>query len=81
MTTIRSLLKYEVSSEVFDLRFGEAVCFVTALIVLVLGFVGVGRVAETMSDVMLGSLATLGVSVQLVIMGIVLPLRRPRAIA
>ena len=76
MTTLSGKFLKPLTSEAADERFGELACHAASLAILVLGFVGVGRMAESLAEVLLGTLATLGLSVQLVILGMVANLRR-----
>jgi hypothetical protein len=67
-------LEKRLSSERFDVRLGQLLCFAAGPALLVVALVGLGRLALTPGEAFIGVLASLAVALLLVMLGIVLPL-------
>jgi hypothetical protein len=74
MSLFPRVLQTRLSSERFDVRLGQLVCFGAAPALLVVAFVGLGRLALTPGEAFIGVLGSVAVALLLVILGIVLPL-------
>jgi hypothetical protein len=65
-----------VSSEGFDVRLGSWLCYAAAPVLLVVALSAMARLSLTPGEAFLGALASAGLALLLVILGIVLPLAR-----
>ena len=74
MSLVPRVLHKRLSSEGFDVRLGQLLCFAAGPALLVVALVGLGRLAPTPSEAFIGVLASVAVALLLVILGIVLPL-------
>jgi hypothetical protein len=63
-----------VSSEWFDARIGSWLCFAAGPTLLVVALNGLARLSLTPSEAFLGVLASVGVALLFLVLGIVLPL-------
>jgi hypothetical protein len=81
MNQVRRFLGARLSHEATDVRIVELGFHGAALAVLVLGLVGVARMAGTPGEVLIGALVTCLASLQLVVAGVVVApaLSRPRS--
>jgi hypothetical protein len=79
MSLLRRVLGLRISSEGFDLRIGSWACFAAAPALLIVALGGLARLSLTQGEAFLGILASVGVSLLLVILGIVLPLAHKEA--
>ena len=68
------VLQMRLSSERFDVRLGQLLCFTAGPALLVVALVGLARLALTPGEAFIGVLASVAVALLLVILGIVLPL-------
>ena len=69
----------QVSSPSTDTRLGQLACFTAGPLLLVLALLAVARFAATGGELVIGVLASLSLSLLLVVLGMVLPLSRQRA--
>jgi hypothetical protein len=74
MSRFVRVLGVRLSSERFDARLGQLLCFAASPALLVVGLGGLARLALTPGEAFIGVLASLAVALLLVILGIVLPL-------
>ena len=74
MSLFQRVLGMRLSSERFDVRLGQLLCFAAGPALLVVALVGLGRLALTPGEAFIGVLASVAVALLLVILGIVLPL-------
>ena len=74
MFLFRRVLGMRLSSERFDVRLGQLLCFAAGPALLVVALGGFARLALTPGEAFLGVLASVAVALLLVILGIVLPL-------
>jgi hypothetical protein len=65
-----------VSSEGFDVRLASWLCFAAGPVLLVVALSGLARLSLTPGEAFLGVLASAGLALLLVILGIILPLAR-----
>jgi len=68
------VLQMRLSSERFDVRLGQLLCFAAGPALLVVALVGLGRLEVTPGEAFVGVLASVAVALLLVILGMVLPL-------
>ena len=74
MSLFPRVLEKRLSSERFDVRLGQLLCFAAGPALLVVALGGLARLALTPGEAFLGVLASVAVALLLVILGIVLPL-------
>ena len=74
MSPFRRVLGMRLSSERFDVRLGQLLCFAGCPALLVVALGGLERSALTPGEAVIGVLASVAVALLLVILGIVLPL-------
>jgi hypothetical protein len=79
MALFRQIWGLRVSSERFDVRLGQWVCFAAGPALLVVTVSGLARLSPTPAEAFLGVLAGVAAALQLVILGIVLPLAQAGA--
>jgi hypothetical protein len=65
-----------VSSEGLDVRLGSLLCFAAGPVLLVVALSGLARLSLIPGEAFLGVLASAGLALLLVILGIILPLAR-----
>ena len=76
MSLFPRVLKLRFSSERFDARLGQLLCFTAGPALLVVALVGLARLALTPGEAFIGVLGSVAVALLLVILGIVLPLAK-----
>ena len=74
MSLFQRVLGMRLSSERFDVRLGQLLCFAAGPLLLVVALGGLARLALTPGEAFIGVLASLAMALLLVILGIVLPL-------
>ena len=74
MSLFRRVLGMRLSSERFDVRLGQLLCFAACPTLLVVALGGLERSALTPGEAVIGVLASVAVALLLVTLGIVLPL-------
>ena len=74
MSLYKRLVAMRVTTDAFDIRVGQALCFVAAPVLLVVALIGLARLAASPGEVFLGVLGSVTVALLLVVLGIVLPL-------
>jgi len=74
MSPFRRVLGMRLSSERFDVRLGQLLCFAACPTLLVVALGGLERSALTPGEAVIGVLASVAVALLLVTLGIVLPL-------
>ena len=74
MSLFRGALGMRLSSERFDVRLGQLLCFAAGPALLVVAIGGLASLALTPGEAYLGVLASVAVALLLVMLGIVLPL-------
>ena len=76
MTLIGRILRYPVSSDSADTLFGQWAAYVAGLVTLVLALLAVSKVAESSGELVIGILVSLALALQLVLLGLLVPLTR-----
>jgi hypothetical protein len=79
MALFRRIWELRVSSERFDVRLGQWVCFAAGPALLVVAVSGLAQLSPTPAEAFLGVLAGVAAALLLVILGIVLPLAQAGA--
>jgi hypothetical protein len=79
MSRLRRVLNWRLSSEGFDVRVAQLLCFVAGPLVLVVALSALPRFAATRGEIFIGVLASSAVALLIVLMGLVLPLTRLKA--
>ncbi len=74
MSSIRRLLEFRVSSEKFDVRLGQGLCFAAAPFAVAATALGIARLPLTEGEIVLTLLGGLALALQLVMLGMVMPL-------
>jgi hypothetical protein len=78
---IQRLALWRVSSDWMDIRFGQIVCFVAGPAVLVVALYGLANHVSTRGEMIIGVLASLAVTLQFILIGLILPLvDQPRSV-
>ncbi len=72
MKTLARLATWRISNDSFDYGLGQLVCYAASLAVLVIAILGLARMNPTRVELLIGVLASLGVAISLVVMGLVL---------
>jgi len=73
MDRMKRLLSTTFGTGAADLRIVEVAFSGASIAVLVVGLLGVGRMADTSGEVLIGSLATCILALQLLVAGVVVP--------
>lgn len=80
---ISQLLGYRITSDAWDGRLGQLVCFLAGVLVLVLSLWKLTRLELTEAQLFFGVLLSLAVPLLFIVVGLLLPisaaLRRPKA--
>ena len=79
MAGLRHFARRRLSSETFDIRLAQLVCFAASPALLLCAVFALQRHAATPGEVVVGLLAAVAVSIQCIILGIVLPMARDRS--
>jgi hypothetical protein len=74
MFLLRRVLGMRISSEKFDVRLGQLVCFAASPALLVVALGGLARLSLSSGEAFLGVLTSVAVALLLVILGVILPL-------
>ena len=74
MSVLKNLFVLRVTTDAFDIRVGQALCFAAAPVLLVVALGGLARLAVSPGEVFLGVLGSLTVVLLLVVLGLLLPL-------
>jgi hypothetical protein len=74
MSWVQRVLSARFSPEVFDVRFGQFACFAAGPALLVVALYGLAEHALTPSEALIGVLASVSVALQLITLGLLLPL-------
>jgi uncharacterized membrane protein YiaA len=69
-------LNYKVTSDLFDVKFGQGACFLAGLLVFVLSFWKMTRLELTESQLFFGVLLSFATPLLFIIMGLLLPIVR-----
>lgn len=81
MSRFLRIFAWRITTQTFDVLLGQGLCFIGAPAILVLTSLKLSRMSVTEGEALLGILASLGVAVSVVTLGLVLPLsqRNPSA--
>jgi hypothetical protein len=74
MSRLRRIAGFRVSSERWDLRIAQALCFAAAPALLLVAVAALRRNAATPGEMVVGLLAACAVSLLCVILGLILPM-------
>lgn len=78
MSRLLRIFVWRLSTDTFDVRLSQWLCFAAAPAVLVMAVLKLSRLPLTEAEVLIGLLASLAVTLLLVILGLVLPLAQQR---
>ena len=74
MSRMLRLFQWQVSTEQWDIRFGQIACWAFAIAILMCGYSAVIRFATSEFEIMIGLVAVSCLAMQTVIIGMVMPL-------